>query len=319
VDQASDGSSDDSSDGQDGDSKADALVPTGPRHLLLFGGAGPNGKPLGDTWTFDGTKWTQHHVPGPAARWGAVAGVLNGKVVLFGGAGAVDAHGGISKGDTWIWNGTSWNQIHIPGPPAREIAQGATFNGRFVVYGGYDYHGSGTNDVWSFNGTSWAREQADVGVANAPAGAPRTTNGLGTASFQNAMFLTDGIQSFSWNGSHWKLLSTGNPTPSGRVGSAASRFGSDVVVFGGSDLDGLSFFHDTWQWDGTHWHASTASGPEARAYGSLASFGNDAYLFGGANPSHDLLGDTWKFDGHGWTRLTTPGPSPRANTVLVAY
>lgn len=43
--------------------------------IVLFGGGGaiPNGQPLlGDTWTFDGTDWTQAAMTGPSARYGYV-------------------------------------------------------------------------------------------------------------------------------------------------------------------------------------------------------------------------------------------------------
>lgn len=43
--------------------------------LVLYGGAGaiPNGAPFyGDTWTFDGTDWTQVSSTGPSARYGYV-------------------------------------------------------------------------------------------------------------------------------------------------------------------------------------------------------------------------------------------------------
>jgi hypothetical protein len=37
--------------------------------LVLFGGVGP-GMNLADTWTWDGTVWTQIDVAGPSARAG---------------------------------------------------------------------------------------------------------------------------------------------------------------------------------------------------------------------------------------------------------
>jgi hypothetical protein len=51
---------------------------------VLFGGHGP--MPLSDTWTWDGSTWTQLSIPGPPGRWSAAMSALGGKIVLYGGA-----------------------------------------------------------------------------------------------------------------------------------------------------------------------------------------------------------------------------------------
>lgn len=78
--------------------------------LVLFGGfrtLGPDARfapqELGDTWQFDGASWTQVSSSGPAPRDGAVAAVLNGQLVLFGGEEANFE----TLGDTWRWDGAS--------------------------------------------------------------------------------------------------------------------------------------------------------------------------------------------------------------------
>jgi hypothetical protein len=57
--------------------------------VLLFGGCESCGGSfglLGDTWEWDGQSWTELHPAGsPPARFGAVAGTVAGKIVLFGG------------------------------------------------------------------------------------------------------------------------------------------------------------------------------------------------------------------------------------------
>jgi hypothetical protein len=40
--------------------------------LVLFGGINNSNTNLGDTWTFDGSTWTQLAVAGPPARYAAV-------------------------------------------------------------------------------------------------------------------------------------------------------------------------------------------------------------------------------------------------------
>jgi hypothetical protein len=64
---------------------------------------------MGDTWTFDGTDWTQQQpAASPAARDGAVAidGFGTAPALLFGGQGdaGTGSYGGNFLRDTWIWS-----------------------------------------------------------------------------------------------------------------------------------------------------------------------------------------------------------------------
>ena len=78
---------------------------------VLFGGW--NNSALADTWVWDGSRWTEQSVPGPSARSEAVMANLNGKPVLFGGAGAYPAG---YLADTWVWDGV-WTKLDVTGPP----------------------------------------------------------------------------------------------------------------------------------------------------------------------------------------------------------
>lgn len=107
-----------------------------------FGGAAGSST-VADTWTWDGTNWTQHaSTPSPPPRSDGAFGFDPGTEmsVLFGGSGA---NGG-ALGDTWLWNGTSWS-TSIPlsllptlSPPARIGASLATAPGnqRLILFGG---------------------------------------------------------------------------------------------------------------------------------------------------------------------------------------
>ena len=91
--------------------------------VVLFGGS--KGGYLDDTWTWDGTNWTLRQPDtSPSAR--SSAGITydadRGEVVTFGGVGS-DEH--TYLGDTWNWDGTSWDipfvaHLHLAprsGPP----------------------------------------------------------------------------------------------------------------------------------------------------------------------------------------------------------
>jgi len=88
--------------------------------LVLFGGSNSSGTDSNDTWTWNGTKWTQS---APAQSPPTLDGgsmdydEATGQLVLFGGydAGALD--------DTWTWSPTTWTEL-TPSkvPPARAYA-----------------------------------------------------------------------------------------------------------------------------------------------------------------------------------------------------
>ncbi len=78
---------------------------------VLFGGISPIGKPLGDTWVFDGNSWKRVRGPSPSPRrYAAMAYdpelqgcVLNG--------GCEDDHGRCLFGDSWLFHNLSWQRL----------------------------------------------------------------------------------------------------------------------------------------------------------------------------------------------------------------
>ena len=111
---------------------------------------------LGDTWSFDGSTWTQlTPTSSPSARSAAVmatdtATPVN-QPVLFGGW---DFQGNQQQ-DTWIWNGTDWTQPTLtpPGMPSGRHAQGMAYDeasGDLLLFGGAD---GVLNDTWDFVST----------------------------------------------------------------------------------------------------------------------------------------------------------------------
>jgi len=66
---------------------------------------------------------------------------LRGRVVLFGG------WNGIELGDTWEWDGGTWQQRSTPTAPAARGGAGMAydpFRGRAVLFGGT----TGATDTW---------------------------------------------------------------------------------------------------------------------------------------------------------------------------
>lgn len=84
--------------------------------MVLFGGLLPKRAPAetGDTWIFDGVRWTEVKAAGPTpeARNSQVMAYdpARRKVVLYGGA-SFDGKKGTIYQDTWEWDGQKWQRV----------------------------------------------------------------------------------------------------------------------------------------------------------------------------------------------------------------
>ncbi len=132
--------------------------------VVLFGGRS-NGTPLGDTWVWDGSSWTQRMVTGPSPRFHAAMASFGPAVLLFGG----DSGSG-DLADTWLWDGTTWTQQNVAGPSARSDATAALLDGTVVLFGG----SQGTvmlDDMWTWKAGAWTQQFAGGPTARAAAAA----------------------------------------------------------------------------------------------------------------------------------------------------
>jgi len=130
------------------------------RHfVVLFGGASTDfSGALGGTWEYDGNTWIQYLLASePSPRIGASLAYdsARGVTVLFGGR--PNSSGPFSN-ETWEWNGSSWTQRMVAGPPARSEAGMAydPVRGKTVLFGGWN---SSTliTDTWEWDGSSWTQ------------------------------------------------------------------------------------------------------------------------------------------------------------------
>jgi hypothetical protein len=85
--------------------------PTG--EMVLYGGDVPHSgrgfKVAEDTWTFDGSKWTERKPktsPGPRFMHAMAYWPHAKKVVLYGGA-----QGPAERDDAWAWDGENWSKM----------------------------------------------------------------------------------------------------------------------------------------------------------------------------------------------------------------
>jgi hypothetical protein len=88
------------------------------RQVLLFGGATTT--QLNDTWAWDGEAWTEvstSSVPPARAYAGMVFNTEIGRMILFGGEGFATTPSASRRSDTWLLDGTSWQEILPSGSP----------------------------------------------------------------------------------------------------------------------------------------------------------------------------------------------------------
>jgi len=84
--------------------------------IVLFGGyrrSGNQTQRFGDTWEWDGKRWTKMATTGPSPRNGAAMAYDQdrNRVVLFGGPGP--------SSETWEWDGQRWTQLQAGDVPGR--------------------------------------------------------------------------------------------------------------------------------------------------------------------------------------------------------
>lgn len=130
--------------------------------LILFGGT--NGVPLSDTWAWTGQTWRQLSPSmSPPTRYGASAvyDASRQQLVLFGGEGGKVDQGPLhALADTWVWDGSTWNERSQGfGPSARWLA-GISYDqvNRFVVLFGGPPEAktdSAWGDTWLWDGSEW--------------------------------------------------------------------------------------------------------------------------------------------------------------------
>jgi hypothetical protein len=142
--------------------------------IVLFGGydgyASNTTQPLlNDTWTWDGTTWTQQHpTVSPPARFEASMAydATTQTVVLFGGGGGGTPPAGLAPNmapplnDTWVWDGTTWTQQRSTHSPAAREDASMAYDAAMqavVLFGGNDgiSHTPDLTDTWTWNGATW--------------------------------------------------------------------------------------------------------------------------------------------------------------------
>jgi hypothetical protein len=239
---------------------------------VLFGGHVSGSPDAADTWTFDGTTWTQlspSNSPSARQEYGMAWDPTLSLLMLYGGIDCTtDACSSPTYlGDEWAFNGTTWYQgaTYVNGGPreAPSLVQDPT-NGQLLMFGGVtasltysetsivDYLGEGERKSYSFD-TKTIDDRSTIGVNPASRkGTPTKRPGpghplswWGTSSTDRSCLILLILWIVAWTGR------TGPRTSSWSIPPFPSRALAQPVI-GGGMLDEC-----LWAADATfHWGTS---------------------------------------------------------------
>jgi hypothetical protein len=274
--------------------------------VVMFGGyTASDGPYLGDTWTWDGSRWTQKHpVSSPSPRYGAAMAydAARGEIMLFGGYSY-----GTYFHETWTWDGANWEQETPSTAPSGRIDAAIAYDpvhSRIVLFGG-GADGPALTDTWAWNSHVWTQLHPN---ASPPPhqGAVMIYDAVRRSLVMAASVTGEPSTMVPWmfNGVTWGPLQPATSAiPPPRYGPFMGGQGRQIVLFGGLGAS------DQWLWDGSRWRSVVPSHSPPSRGGGMQTATPMAYdacrhellLFSGQGPS-GWLTDTWTFDGATWSR-----------------
>jgi N-acetylneuraminic acid mutarotase len=286
------------------------------------GGGGSSLALLGDTWTFDGTTWTQQQPStAPVARMNTAFGFDGQRVVVFGGFGGPLPSGYYDYlNDAWAFQGGSWTLLQPLISPPPNYAPAMGFDGQeFVLFGGSRNGNDICAATWLLSGSSW--------TPWLPSSAPSARSGQGMAYDGKRVVLFGGLgnsgslaDTWVFDANGWTELALPLSPPARSFTMMAYDAGAKrAVLFGGADMSSGTALSDTWVFDDNAWTLiQTQASPPARSNAGMAYDGQNVVLFGGLSQgSTAFLNDTWVFTGQTWQQAQTQSsPSRRRNLSM---
>jgi hypothetical protein len=217
---------------------------------VLFGKTEEDNRLLGDTWEWDGQQWLEIKAPGPLPRaeTAIVFDRKRGRVLLFGGYNRSGSK--LNRlGDTWEWDGVSWNEVKVLGPSPRSGAARTWDDGRgkVVLFGGQN----SSSETWEWDGKRWVENRAAIteGRFNAV---------MAYARSRRRVIRFGGVyrgqrvgDTWEYDGRRWQRIEVAGPAARNHAAMVYDEARQRIVLFGGHDGD--SVFGDTWEWDGRQW------------------------------------------------------------------
>ena len=194
------------------------------KKFVMFGGYDSFGSYRQDTWTWNGTAWTEvksDKKPEHRAQTVMWYDPLAKKTIIYGGVGAknIDTHAK-RYSDMWSFDGTNWTRIVEAATPGIRFAPQVAINpetGKLLLFGGLrvtvdeEDHVSQfyDNDLWSWDGASstWTEIQTDRAPGPRQNGAfeydPVSKKFVLFGGFYGNFYLSD---RWLWDGQTWTVV-----------------------------------------------------------------------------------------------------------------
>lgn len=198
------------------DSHRGVLVMTGGEQV--FSGFVDSGWNLfGETWEFDGHRWTFRTLEGPgaiAAHASAFDPSRGVTVVFGGGVPGVNGSSVVLSRETWEWDGAAWQSRNVLGPAARCGAAMAydPVNQRVLLHGGSTVFSTNFNtlerqsDLWAWDGQTWNELQQSGDLPGAQAYHTMVFDPSRGMMIMLARSIFGETQTFGYLGGRWVLL-----------------------------------------------------------------------------------------------------------------
>jgi hypothetical protein len=174
------------------------------KKTVYFGGFDVNSVYLDQTWTFDGTAWTQvKKNPAPSRSLTSMwYDPILKKTVLYGGLGRLTSTDRLMRySDMWSFDGSGWTQIKPDVTPG--MRYGATVavdpkTGHTILFGGIRVDIDATNnqiqvyanDTWEWDGAAWKQ------ITTATTPPPRENAGFAFDPIRNELVMFGGYSGF---------------------------------------------------------------------------------------------------------------------------
>jgi hypothetical protein len=143
---------------------AQAMAFDAARHVtVLFGGVSfADGALLHDTWTWDGTTWTQRTSATAPPCFGPMTYDANRQRIVFFSA---YCNGGTYSNETWEWDGAAWARKTPPVSPPGATGYGMTYDAsrqRVVLTAGQSASFVSLTTTWEWDGSTWLEKHPTV-------------------------------------------------------------------------------------------------------------------------------------------------------------
>jgi hypothetical protein len=265
-----------------------------------------------EMWGWDGKQWLFIPSTGPAVRElsGATYDARRKRVVLYGGMGLQTRED--RRGDTWEWDGKTWQQMTDTSVGTRDHHALAydEARGKTVMFGGNKAGELLETDTWEWDGAKWMRV-----ATQGPGGRAHFALVYDSKHKQVVLFggLGEGYKThndtWAWDGKIWRKLSEEGPPRRTHHRMAFDNQAGAIVLFGGlAGGNPKAALDDTWIWDGARWKEIKTAGPGKRSGHVMAydAARGITMLYGGGSWDGKVVtryDDTWEWDGQQWAQV----------------